>query len=305
MVNPLDNLFGQTSPDSKSDSSKKNKKKKTLKTNPIFKELRPVIIYGFLILVVLIIAKYTLFNQISEYSISNLTEGKSLTEQNLQTIKTSVSRIESVKSETETVQELINIKKQELEDANLVRTPLEQSFYFVAYLDSLLKKYDIELIDMFIKGSRSGTGETIDLSDAQALVQGDINILPIEVEFSGTYTNIALLFSDFYTKRIVYDEDLVMTNNFDGTVNVKMTVRFDNSTEGPQTGNSMPNGQSPSHDVETEGQMNGTTPEGNNQNNEQMNNPTNNQNNFNPNYAEGQNNVTEQAQTGNEQGGVQ
>lgn len=294
MVNPLDNLLNPSSSDSVSPKSKKDKKKKKLeiKTNPIFKELKPVIIFSVLALILIFILKETVLNKTSNYTYTNITEGMEMTQDNLDIIKSQAGQISGLKSEAQMVQEMINIKQEELQDANLVRTPLEQGFHFIAYLDSLIKKYDIDLVDMYVSATRDEDGKVLDLTQQSNMPSADYSLLPVKIEFNSTYANMTLLFSDFYTKRIVYDEDLTMVNNFDGTVNVKMTIKFDNSptetiegtesdSQNPDAQNQNNQGQDTGLPSNTDGVTDPSTPT--------QSNDTGNPNDINPNMVEGDN----------------
>lgn len=250
-LNPLDDLMGNTPNANKNNTGNKQTKakKKSLKANPIFKELRPIMYYGAVVAVGLTVATFTIFDETKAFYYKNLTDGLNESETLVEAMKRDIDTITTLEADTAEYTELVKEKQAELTDANLVRTPLEQSFYFTAYLDSLINKHNIDLVDMHVKATRTETGEEIDLTEAGGLPASGYNLLPIDVEFESTYQNVANLFNDFYTKRIVYDEDLVITNKLDGTVNVKMTVKFENDTEVQQI-----EGEQPTQTTEQTGQ---------------------------------------------------
>lgn len=222
-MNPLDEL-NSLGPKSKNDPQ--NKKKKQIKMNPLLKELLPVLYYLVGILVIVVVAKYTLFNEMSEYHYKSLTDGLDETENKVAEVKRNISTISQLEADSSQMKDYIMLKQEELREANLVRTPLEQSYYFTAYFDSLVKKHAINLIDIYIEGMKVDEGQEINPEVMNQLITNNPSLLPIVVEFEATYEETNKLFNDLYTKRIIYDEDLVMTNKYDGTVNVQMVVRF-------------------------------------------------------------------------------
>lgn len=183
--------------------------------------------------------KYTLLDSESQFTIQNMYgTGKQQLEQMETNSVTIVNSTATSKIELADLQGKITKKKEELDEANATITNLTQGYYFIAYLDSLFNKHKITLdkFDINLQGTQieSQVGNssilTLDnLVDIQ-IPKGDYSLLPIDIKFTTSSENLRLLFNEFYTRRIVYDKDLKITNNFDNSVTVETKIEFVKST---------------------------------------------------------------------------
>lgn len=184
-------------------------------------------------------AKYTLLDTESQFTIKNMYgTGKQQLVQMENDSVTIVNSTANSKVELADLQNKITKKKEELDDANATITNLTQGYYFIAYLDSLFNKHKITLdkFDINLQGTQianqvgNASVLTLDnLVDIQ-IPKGDYSLLPIDIKFTTSSENLRLLFNEFYTRRIVYDKDLKITNNFDNSVTVETKIEFVKST---------------------------------------------------------------------------
>lgn len=242
MANPLDTLSNINKPTggAPKTTGPKKEKKSAFKSfsSPIIKELRGVGIYAIISASVLGAGYYIMSDETSPYYYGHLTEESKLVQETKARILESATQVEKLSNDVYNLNLEIQDKERIANEASLLKTPLDQGFYFTAYLDALADKYNIEIKNLDVQVKEEGTGaNTAPVPIEQAVTTQDYSLLPISVTMKGSYESIVSLFGDIYTKRIIYDRNLNLVNHSDGTVTVSTLITFDNAnvTEGAQT----------------------------------------------------------------------